>query len=229
MPPHCVSLRNPQFVLSGLAFTINICSWSMFLLAEVASMRGEEPQRWVSSVGTGWHHNHPRQLFPCWWGDFLCWGSIDQVTEIYLDASQNAIEHWVGTDLKAIAAVLLLDMGLLPAGTLQVLESRMPESTISTHLYRVQHEPPMQGSFLHSSVWACQTALYDLPLMSSATSKKSLVTSSHNTYNELWWVHIQTYANERGWALKRSICKLKSSLNRIPVITENMPFSTQNK
>lgn len=149
MPPHCVSLRNPQFVLSGLAFTINICSWSMFLLAEVASMRGEEPQRWVSSVGTGWHHNHPRQLFPCWWGDFLCWGSIDQVTEIYLDASQNAIEHWVGTDLKAIAAILLLDMGLLPDGTLQVLESRMPESTISTHLYPVQHEPPMQGSFLH--------------------------------------------------------------------------------
>lgn len=71
MPPHCVSLRNPQFVLSGLAFTINICSWSMFLLAEVASMRGEEPQRWVSSVGTGWHHNHPRQLFPCWWFSLL--------------------------------------------------------------------------------------------------------------------------------------------------------------
>lgn len=71
MPPHCVSLRNPQFVLSGLAFTINICSWSTFLLAEVASMRGEEPQRWVSSVGTGWHHNHPRQLFPCWWFSLL--------------------------------------------------------------------------------------------------------------------------------------------------------------
>lgn len=116
-----------------------------------------------------------------------------------------------------------------PAGTLHVLESRMPESSISAHLSPVQHKPPMQGSSSHSPVWACQTALCDLPFMSSATSKKRLVTSSHNTYNELWWVDIQTYANERGQALKRSICKLKLSLNKIPLITENMPFSTQNK
>lgn len=108
------SLIPAVFVRSSIWYHHPLLWCCMFLLAEAASVRGKEPHRQVSAMTL--EDNCLRQLFPPWWRDALCWGSIGQVAERILPwhESENCSKLGWKSSLETIASILLLNTEQLP-------------------------------------------------------------------------------------------------------------------
>lgn len=106
------------------------------------------------------------------------------------------------------------------AGTLssQVLKPRMVEHPVSAHLIPVQHELPTQEGFSKSLVWTCQATVHDSAPLAICHKE------------EEFGSFVPQSLQETGMGLHANWCQWRwMSLKEIHLLTENKPFSFQNK